>query len=651
MRQVDLGWSTLRPVTRVGLVVLLAVPAWAATRQLAVTGVDVPDAGAWRTFGFAFAHLNAGDTLEVAPGTWSRADGGLIDVDCDAGSAPLGTAALPVTVRGVPERGALLDGDGASDTVSIRNCAWWTLDGLTVRTADNMSSNLGTGINVYQGSHMTVRRMLVTGSNRYANVGGLLTYYGDHNTVEENEVYDFITGGVNVYGVGGIARRNYVNNRGRPELPNGYHGGSSGVGLHDPDSIAENNVTEGTSSGVGSFAYGGTSNDLYVGNISLNEGFGVLISVPDHTVSLMTPTVRNEVAIASRSYGAYIRDAVGSRTENSSFLGSVGSGFSADQLGELDGGRPAVTSGVVVDSLSAFHDGGYGFTLYNLSPGHGVNLDTFDVESESAGGTFSMMRTLDPGLGTCVVFIPDTSPLKHQGLDGGDIGANVLFRTENGVETQEPLWDPTTGAFPCGAIVPGINDVPDASCFDVHVRLHVGTFGCTLPAWYLALADAGQGDGGLLADGGLRTDVPHALLSPADQKVNIGDSVVLDASGSLASQGATLVSFDWDEPRGPTGVVLVTGARQSVVLTVPGNYEFRLAVEDSSGQRSQATVATVEVSTAEKLGCGCETSAGSGLLALVLLLDQRRRRRRPTQANIASHIGAAPISRHPQPKP
>jgi len=71
--------------------------------------------------------------------------------------------------------------------------------------------------------------------------------------------------------------------------------------------------------------------------------------------------------------------------------------------------------------------------------------------------------------------------MKGAGKDGEDIGASILYRYVDGVLTDEPLWDPETGAFPHGAIVPGINDVPGDSLFDLHQRLNVNTNGCTLP--------------------------------------------------------------------------------------------------------------------------------------------------------------------------
>ena len=63
----------------------------------------------------------------------------------------------------------------------------------------------------------------------------------------------------------------------------------------------------------------------------------------------------------------------------------------------------------------------------------------------------------------------------------GDVGANVVYRYQDGKLTSTPLWDPHTGAFPCGAVVPGINDDPSQSCIGVHERFRVGNDDCALP--------------------------------------------------------------------------------------------------------------------------------------------------------------------------
>ena len=83
------------------------------------------------------------------------------------------------------------------------------------------------------------------------------------------------------------------------------------------------------------------------------------------------------------------------------------------------------------------------------------------------------------------MWIPENSPMKGAGTGGKDIGANVLYEYENGVLTQQPLWDRSSGAFRgCGELVSGLNDQAGSSCFDVQNRLNVNTNGCYFPSNY-----------------------------------------------------------------------------------------------------------------------------------------------------------------------
>lgn len=89
--------------------------------------------------------------------------------------------------------------------------------------------------------------------------------------------------------------------------------------------------------------------------------------------------------------------------------------------------------------------------------------------------------SLNPAMGGCLVYLPPGSPLRGAGAQSLDVGANLVARHVDGMATGAPLWDPSTGAFPCGAVVPGLNDDPTRSCGGVHQRLHVGVSGCPLP--------------------------------------------------------------------------------------------------------------------------------------------------------------------------
>ena len=91
---------------------------------------------------------------------------------------------------------------------------------------------------------------------------------------------------------------------------------------------------------------------------------------------------------------------------------------------------------------------------------------------------------VDPQLGGCLVVVPDASPVKTMGQPGaGGLGANIVYQYVGGQLTTTKLWDQTTGQFPCGAVVTGLNDdaLADVSCMGVGTRLHVGAMGCGIP--------------------------------------------------------------------------------------------------------------------------------------------------------------------------
>jgi hypothetical protein len=119
--------------------------------------------------------------------------------------------------------------------------------------------------------------------------------------------------------------------------------------------------------------------------------------------------------------------------------------------------------------------------------GNSANYDTSEPPGDTLGNVQLSMSTaptnVGMGAGQCVAWIPGTSNMAHAGAGGGPIGANILFRYENGTETTEPLWDPATRAFPCGAVVPGVNDGP-IRCTNVHERLGITGSGCPLPPGY-----------------------------------------------------------------------------------------------------------------------------------------------------------------------
>jgi hypothetical protein len=92
-----------------------------------------------------------------------------------------------------------------------------------------------------------------------------------------------------------------------------------------------------------------------------------------------------------------------------------------------------------------------------------------------------LLPVATPNDDACVAYLGPDSLLRAAAGADGDVGANVIYRYQDGTLTSTPLWDPRTGAFPCGAVVPGINDDPSQSCIGVHERFRVGSAECALP--------------------------------------------------------------------------------------------------------------------------------------------------------------------------
>jgi hypothetical protein len=198
--------------------------------------------------------------------------------------------------------------------------------------------------------------------------------------------------------------------------------------------------------------------------------------------------------------GIYLRGAAGTLVENATLYDSSGPGGLV-----ADGGDPGLggscgpsnadgCSMIARFVLSLGHRQGYGFLvdgfenwLVEWSNASGNRVDYGSREApEDDVGHIRHSRAVDApqiGLGSeqCLIRVPGGSALKKAGKGARDIGATIVHRYQDGRLTQQPLWDPASGAFPCGAVVAGVNDGP-IRCTNVHARLNVNANGCHLPA-------------------------------------------------------------------------------------------------------------------------------------------------------------------------
>jgi len=495
---------------------LLAVPAEAATYSISPND-------SWNA---KLAQLQPGDTLILKDGTYGPAS-----IDCSSNTRN-GTASAPITLKAEHERRAFLQGDGREDVVAIQNCTWWVIEGFRMenRDYDDGSGNTQPGVivSVTSSHNISLKRNLLARPNRYGNNAGIGVYSGSSNIlIEENELYSYHRNGISCSdGVSGcIVRRNYIHPRdAKLTCPPGSdvwcaQSNSDALILYGAaDSLVENNIAE-RSGGQGDDAITsiGARNQI-LGNIAFyarvnsfaaghhgNPSYGECCVSTDNLFE-------HNIAVDADWNGLLISTAMNLRVNHFMAIGNGGYALFADNGVDARNDPawdhahdPSIT---LMNSLAVGNGwqspnwyGGYGITnspatndwsatqwvsrVIEYSHGRDNGRGTWLQGTETrVNSPPSPPGDVDPQLGTCKVWIPDNSPMKRAGKNGADIGANVLYRYENGVLTTQPLWDPVTGQFPCGAIVPGVNDIAGSSCFDVHQRLNVNTNGCPFPAGY-----------------------------------------------------------------------------------------------------------------------------------------------------------------------
>jgi hypothetical protein len=457
----------------------------------------------WKTFDFAISQVRPGDSLNLLDGTYQLAGNGALNL-----TGVQGAASAPITIKAVNERRAWLKGDGSVSTISMLNSSYIILDGLRVSSADLPPLN-GPGvapIYMVTSSHITLRNLLVHNSNRYRNAHLIMFVSTTDSLVEDTELYYFHRHAISLNDGGGAwyssdrntIRRVYCNHRIGSQT--GQYQGENAPGADmcvttypANYTLVENLISEGNQSIFDIQALGPATNNRYLGIVQLG-GYGPVIKTrePGNSVDYMpiNNTIRDFVHINGGvgAYGMYSRSARGTICDHCSFINNPYAAIIADVQPSYPGdGRYSIT---ITNSL-ALNTGQLGFYIADAMQSHpwtitksnaylAAQFNYYPAQSPN----YSQDLSINPALGSCKLWIPDGSPMKGAGLNGEDIGATVLYRYQDGVLTNIPLWDPSTGKFPCRSVVAGINDVPGSSCFDVHQRLSVNTGGCAFPGRY-----------------------------------------------------------------------------------------------------------------------------------------------------------------------
>jgi len=474
---------------------VLASEAIATTFYISPQGADsrsgASESDAWATFTHALPQLNPGDTLMLANGRYEALTTGLLNADCSSG-IKRGTATEPILVRASSERQAWLVSDGSTSALRSFGCAFWHFEGLRVSSGDARSPSNWYPVSIESSEGIELRRLLVTHSNRFVNSHLIDVLKSQSILIEESEFYWFSRAAVSFSFVdGGVIRRSYANSRGYTDIDGGYgccdsSRGDVGFEIWNAASSVyiDNSVSEGQVRGFEVSSFDGISKVQISGSISLGDFEGArVLTTAMSSVAASSIAFEQFLAARPREAGLAFHSTKEGRCTHCSILGGVPGlqvGLAADRATGTTGTDYSTS---ITDTLVTNVSGGPGMSVTEQSQWDAVSVNAFNTHGGFAPwpGNYSGANEIDPMLGSCTAYIPKTSSMHGRGSDGGDIGANVLYRYQNGVQTCESLWDRTTGTFPCGAVIAGVNDISDSSCTNVHLRLNVGTTECPLP--------------------------------------------------------------------------------------------------------------------------------------------------------------------------
>jgi hypothetical protein len=474
-----------------------------------------------RTFNVALRKLAPGDMLVLLDGTYTRGSTGLPRIDCGTGTlknAVSGTSSNPITIRAENERRAFLSSDGEQAGFEMVNCSWWNVEGLRAASRDNASGELTSGyaFRIHDVTNVTLRRLLGSHNNRRHNTHVFAVEDSKNVLLEECEAYFFHRHAFSIWKSYGVTlRRCYANSMRYgdhgccSDIDNRPYGDSAFTLYGSSATIVENCVSENRANGVhiagisnalDPSGSGGRNNKI-LGTISIDDAIPAVVSSRDvdgRYHNALGNVFRDFVAVEPTGNGLFLRGAADSVVDNVTLYASTGgSGFVADggdpELGGTCGSRNREGCGFTARNVLSIENAGLGIASESQhdwriersnATGNDANWVVGDTIADASGNVQQSLER-DPGpvglgAGECLVWIPTGSPMKGAGTDGRDIGANIVNRYQNGTLTSTPLWNRDTGAFPCGAIVAGVND-GSIACSNLHRRLNVNTNGCRLP--------------------------------------------------------------------------------------------------------------------------------------------------------------------------
>lgn len=308
----------------------MAGAAVAATYYMSPSGNDgnlgTASSAPWKTFAYAVPKLNPGDTLILMDGIYKRAETGNFRADCNTGgNAKNGISGSPITIKAKNQRKAVIHNDNADKFMSLKNCDWWIIDGLTIRNSDCIQFSGGSSDNI-------IRNNLLynTTDSCLGGEGGILLWQDGttRNLVEGNELYGFNRNGIYALSTeGNVFRRNYAHARDyRAQCPSAGGPNDAFIPYSSDDNIFENNIAEET---VHTLFGNCGSRNKFLGNIGINTTNLFINNLHPDEYQLPTDNFyENNVGIAGARTvnGFFARSVENLVIRNLSIFGGAGNG-------------------------------------------------------------------------------------------------------------------------------------------------------------------------------------------------------------------------------------------------------------------------------------------------------------------------------------
>jgi hypothetical protein len=487
-------------------------------------------AAPWLTFTYALANMagspaGCGHTLNLMDGVYGDGTStGKFSV-----TSRLCTSGAHLTVRALNSRKARINDNGTGVAWFVGGTptspsAYIDFDGIVGNSTNNLSGTNGAPFHAVNVHHITLKNPLFYHPNTYHNTAVILFDAAQDILIEDFEGYDYHRHCITAFGAERVVvRRPYCNVRtgkiagsfGLNQAPLGT-GGAVLSFYPCKDCILENALGEGNGNlaEMNGRQFGSVTmiGSKILGSIMLGgpkTGVGIYPNARTPYDSNHAPTnvTIDHVVIHNAQGGVRASGVFNGIFDHLTLLRATtllqSNGFTADDPNGIAGNSIIIRNSIAHDyPNTGFISSGYE-TWSGSNNTSFSNGTAYSPALPSNWSTPTASVTTDPGLGTCIAWPPDGSAAKLAGR-----GATILYRTIGGITGATPLWDPTTGEFPHGAIVAGINDVAGDSLFDVHTRLNINTGGCPFPTSYAGGTPPSGGAGFVTTEG--TTSPSHA---------------------------------------------------------------------------------------------------------------------------------------------